>query len=55
MGHMSKMAGIKISELPLSGPDLTFIAYPAAITMMPFENLWAIMFFSVMIFLGIDT
>lgn len=55
MGYMSKISGIAIDDLPLSGPDLTFIAYPAVLTMLPFENAWAVVFFAVMIFLGIDT
>lgn len=49
MGYMSKLSGIPIQDLPLKGPDLTFIAYPAVLSMMPFANLWAIVFFAVMI------
>ncbi|KRW98849.1 hypothetical protein PPERSA_04782 [Pseudocohnilembus persalinus] len=55
MGYMAKQSNLTISELPLAGPDLTFIAYPAVITMMPFQNFWAVIFYLVMIFLGIDT
>ena len=49
MGHMAKVSGLSIEDLPLSGPDLTFIAYPAVLTMMPLENIWSVMFYLVMI------
>ncbi len=55
MGYMSHITGIKINDIPLAGPDLAFIVFPAVLNMMPFSNLWAIIFFLVMIFLGIDT
>jgi len=55
MGHMAKVAGVPISELPLAGPDLVFVAYPAALTLMPGATLWAIAFFVMLFFLGVDT
>ena len=55
MGHMAKVAGVSISELPLAGPDLVFVAYPAALTLMPGSNIWAIFFFIMLFSLGIDT
>ena len=55
MGHMAKVAGKSISELPLAGPDLVFVAYPAALTLMPGSTIWAILFFLMLFFLGIDT
>ncbi len=55
MGNLSKIANIPIDEIPLKGPDLTFIVFPAALTSMPGSNLWAVVFFAAMILLGIDT
>lgn len=55
MGNMSLISGKPLSELPLSGPDLAFIVFPAALTTLPFPNLWAILFFCVLFSLGIDT
>ena len=55
MGHMATVAGVSISDLPLGGPDLVFVAYPAALTLMPGSTIWAILFFLMLFFLGIDT
>jgi len=55
MGHMAKVAGVSLNELPLSGPDLVFVAYPAALTLMPGSTIWSILFFVMLFFLGIDT
>lgn len=38
-----------------TGPGLAFIAYPRAVAMMPFPQLWAICFFIMVILLGADT
>jgi len=55
MGYMSAITGIEINEIPLRGPDLAFVVFPAVLTKMPFSNLLAVMFFITMVFLGIDT
>lgn len=39
----------------IPGPGLAFIAYPRAVAMMPFPQLWAICFFIMVILLGADT
>ncbi|KAL4503296.1 hypothetical protein ABPG72_000902 [Tetrahymena utriculariae] len=55
MGYMSNITNIDINDMPLKGPDLAFIVFPAVLTQMPFSNILSIVFFLVMIFLGIDT
>lgn len=38
-----------------TGPGLAFIAYPRAVAMMPFPQLWSVCFFIMVILLGADT
>ncbi|KAG7272942.1 hypothetical protein CRUP_020185 [Coryphaenoides rupestris] len=52
MAHEQNMDISKVAE---SGPGLAFIAYPRAVAMMPFPQLWAILFFIMIILLGLDS
>eukprot|EP00064_Thunnus_orientalis_P011682 superscaffoldBa00001709_g11713 len=55
LGFMSYEQNVPISEVAESGPGLAFIAYPRAVSMMPFSPLWASLFFIMIVFLGLDT
>jgi solute carrier family 6 amino acid transporter-like protein 5/7/9/14 len=55
LGHLSYILKIPIQELPLKGTDLAFITYPSALCTLPYPNLWAILFFFMLITLGIDS
>ncbi|XP_034022336.1 solute carrier family 6 member 11a isoform X1 [Thalassophryne amazonica] len=55
LGFMSYEQGLPISEVAATGPGLAFIAYPRAVAMMPFPQLWAVCFFIMVILLGADT
>ncbi len=55
LGHFSYLANIPIDQLPLSGTDLAFVTYPSALCMLPFPNLWSLLFFFMLITLGIDS
>ncbi|OAF64156.1 hypothetical protein A3Q56_08142, partial [Intoshia linei] len=55
LGAMASDLNVDISEVVASGPGLTFIIYPRAILMLPYPNLWTIIFFIMMFFLGLDS
>jgi len=55
LGFMSKQQGRKIQEVASSGPGLAFITYPKAITMMPGSQFWAVLFFIMILLLGLDS
>ncbi|XP_076870549.1 solute carrier family 6 member 22, tandem duplicate 2 [Brachyhypopomus gauderio] len=55
LGFMADEQGMDISMVAESGPGLAFIAYPRAVSLMPVPQLWAIFFFIMIIFLGLDS
>uniref|UniRef100_A0A7N6FJS3 Transporter n=1 Tax=Anabas testudineus TaxID=64144 RepID=A0A7N6FJS3_ANATE len=55
LGFMAKEQNVDISMVAESGPGLAFIAYPRAVALMPLPQLWAIFFFIMLIFLGLDS
>ena len=55
LGHMAHQTGLEIDQVAESGPGLAFIAYPKAVAEMPVAPLWSIMFFIMVILLGLDS
>ncbi|XP_066300203.1 sodium- and chloride-dependent GABA transporter 1-like isoform X2 [Branchiostoma lanceolatum] len=55
MGYMAFLQGTTVEEVATQGPGLAFVVYPQAIATMPVSPLWAILFFIMLLLLGIDS
>ncbi|KAJ3593193.1 hypothetical protein NHX12_005529 [Muraenolepis orangiensis] len=55
LGYMAQKHGVKIEDVATDGPGLVFIIYPEAISTLPGSRFWAIMFFIMLLTLGIDS
>ncbi|XP_018568681.1 sodium-dependent dopamine transporter [Anoplophora glabripennis] len=55
LGYMAHAAGRPIQEVATEGPGLVFVVYPAAIATMPGSIFWALIFFMMLLTLGLDS
>ncbi|XP_007887680.1 sodium-dependent noradrenaline transporter [Callorhinchus milii] len=55
LGYMAFKHGVDIAEVATDGPGLVFVIYPEAISTLPGSTFWAIMFFIMLLTLGIDS
>ncbi|XP_076607171.1 sodium- and chloride-dependent GABA transporter ine [Chaetodon auriga] len=54
-GYMSHLQGIAVEDLAVDGPGLVYVVYPQAFANMPVAQLWAVMFFFMLLCLGLDS
>lgn len=52
---MAHASGRSIKDVATEGPGLVFIVYPAAIATMPGSMFWALIFFMMLLTLGLDS
>ncbi|XP_036596114.1 sodium- and chloride-dependent neutral and basic amino acid transporter B(0+) [Trichosurus vulpecula] len=55
LGHMAHISGKEVSQVVKSGFDLAFIAYPEALSQLPVAPFWSILFFFMLLTLGLDS
>ncbi|PIK54916.1 putative sodium- and chloride-dependent GABA transporter 2 [Apostichopus japonicus] len=55
LGFMAKQLNVDVSVVADSGPGLAFIAYPTAVYNMPGSWIWSIIFFAMLIMIGLDS
>nr|XP_033190584.1 sodium- and chloride-dependent GABA transporter 1-like [Bombus vancouverensis nearcticus]XP_033190585.1 sodium- and chloride-dependent GABA transporter 1-like [Bombus vancouverensis nearcticus] len=55
LGHIALEQGTQVSEVVKSGPGLVFLTYPEVVLKLPGASMWAIIFFVMLLILGIDS
>ncbi|XP_060759013.1 sodium- and chloride-dependent GABA transporter 2-like [Neoarius graeffei] len=55
LGYMSYELSVPMNDIVSSGPGLAFIAYPKALSLLPGPQFWSVLFFLMVLFLGLDS
>lgn len=55
LGYMAHASNQSIEQVATEGPGLVFVVYPAAIATMPGSTFWALIFFMMLLTLGLDS
>nr|XP_061815861.1 sodium- and chloride-dependent betaine transporter-like [Nerophis lumbriciformis] len=55
LGFMAHSLNLPVEDVAHSGPGLAFIAYPKALSMLPGSTFWTVLFFLMILLLGLDT
>ena len=52
---MARRLGEDVEDVIDQGPGLAFIAYPQAVALLPIPQLWSVLFFFMLLTLGLDS
>ena len=55
LGYMAHRLNVDVKDIAADGPGLMFIVYPEAISTMPAGPFWAVIFFLLLLTLGLDS
>ncbi|PAA85780.1 hypothetical protein BOX15_Mlig029317g3 [Macrostomum lignano] len=55
IGFMAQQTNKEVEDVVAKGPGLVFVVYPEAIAQMPLAPLWAVLFFLMLITIGVDS
>ncbi|XP_069104940.1 sodium- and chloride-dependent betaine transporter-like [Argopecten irradians] len=55
VGFLAHESGMKVDEVVEAGPGLIFLTYPEALVRLPLPQLWCVLFFVMLVFVGIDS
>ncbi|KAK3784333.1 hypothetical protein RRG08_017907 [Elysia crispata] len=55
LGYMASITGKSVDQVAQEGPGLVFVAYPSVLSTLPLPQLWSVLFFSMLFFVGLDS
>ncbi|KAL6116780.1 uncharacterized protein ACO6RY_14726 [Pungitius sinensis] len=55
LGFMAQDMGMSMEDVVSSGPGLIFLTYPRALSLLPGSSFWSVLFFLMILFLGLDS
>ncbi|XP_051277671.1 sodium- and chloride-dependent GABA transporter ine isoform X1 [Dicentrarchus labrax] len=55
IGYMAHVHNLPVDNIATDGPGLVFVVYPEVLSTMPFYQLWAPLFFFMLLCLGLDS
>uniref|UniRef100_A0A8C3G8U3 Transporter n=1 Tax=Cyclopterus lumpus TaxID=8103 RepID=A0A8C3G8U3_CYCLU len=55
IGYMAHIHNLPVENIATDGPGLVFVVYPEVLSTMPFFQLWAPLFFFMLLCLGLDS